>query len=65
MIVNQTDGFPCIGQSVANAPVVGIDGDGELRRIAAAEEDEVGVGFNDGVGREVEVPTWGPQPPTG
>ena len=37
--------------------VVGIDWDGEPRRVAAAEEDDVRAGINDGVGWEAEVTT--------
>ena len=52
--INQTNLFSAVGQSVADAPVVGIDGDGESRRVAAAEEDDVRAGFDDGVGWELE-----------
>ena len=57
MIVDQIDGFAGVGQSITDAPIVGVDGDGELRGVAAAEEDDVGVGFNDGIGWEAEVTT--------
>ena len=55
IIVDQVDGFAGVGQSIADGTVVSIDGDGEFRRIAAAEENEIGVGLYDGIGREAEV----------
>ena len=40
-VIGQLDGLAFVGQPVADAPVVSIDGDGESRRVAAAEEDDV------------------------
>ena len=53
-VVEQTNILAAVGQSVADAPVVSIDGDGKSRRIAAAEEDDVRAGFNDRVGWKLE-----------
>ena len=39
--VDQMDGFTGVGQSITDFSIVGIDGDGEPRRVAAAEEDDV------------------------
>ena len=54
-VVDQADILAAIGQSVADASVVGIDRDRESRRVAAAEEDDVRAGFNNGVSGELEV----------
>ena len=54
-VVEQANSLAAVFQSVANCSIVGIDGDGESRRVAAAEEDDVRAGFNDGVGRELEA----------
>ena len=54
-VVNQLDVLAFVGQSVANASVISIDGNGESRRVAAAEEDDVRAGFNDSIGREAKV----------
>ena len=42
--VGQADFLAAVGQAVANAPVVGIDGGRESRWSAAAEEDDVRTG---------------------
>ena len=55
-------------QAVADASVVGIDGDGEPRGLTAAKEDEVRARGHDGVARKAEVIAERPrvaQPPTG
>ena len=54
-VIDQLDVLTAVGQPVADAPVVSIDGDGESRRVAATEEDDVGTGCNDSVGREAEM----------
>ena len=54
IVVNQADVLAFAGQAVANFSVVSIDGGSESRRVAAAKEDDIGVGFNDGVGWELE-----------
>ena len=38
-VVNQVDSLAFIGQAVADFAIVGIDGDGKFRWVAAAEED--------------------------
>ena len=53
-VIEQANLLAAVGQSVADAPVVGINGDGESRRIAAAEEDDVRAGGDFGVGGELE-----------
>ena len=55
IVVDQANHLALAGQSIADFSVVGIDGDGESRRVAAAEEDDVRAGFDDGVGGELEV----------
>ena len=41
VVIDQVDRLAAVLQAVANAPVVGIDGDGEPRGLATAKEDEV------------------------
>ena len=59
IVVDQVDGLAGVGQSIADGPIVGIDGAGKPRRPATAEEDDVRAGFNDGVAWEAEVITEG------
>ena len=53
--IDQMDGLTAVGQSIADGSIIGIDGDGGLSRIAAAEEDDVRARGNEGIGREEEV----------
>ena len=53
---DQVDLLALAGYSIADFSVVDIDGPGESRRLAAAEEDDVRAGLNDDrVGWEFEV----------
>ena len=53
--VGQDDFLAAVFQTVANAPVVGINGDGESRWSAAAEKDDVRAGGDSRAIRELEV----------
>ena len=66
VVVGQANFLAAVGQAVADFSVVGIDGDGESRWSAAAEEDDVRAGGDLCTGRELEVGTQRPavaQPP--
>ena len=58
VFVDQANHLALVGQSVADAPVIGIDGDGESRRLAATKEDNVRVGSDDRAVGELEVFVW-------
>ena len=66
VVVDQMDGLAAVAEAIADGSIIGIEGDGELRWAAAAEEDDVRAGANDGIIREAEVSAQGPlvaQPP--
>ena len=55
VFIGQDNFLAAVFQSVANAPIVGIDGDVESRWRTAAEEDDVRAGGDCRAGRELEV----------